>query len=287
MILPLTAAGLGLGATSGALFGAATGEDGPGIARDAAVGGGIGALAGAGIAALRRPTSVPKARPASPVPEVPQDVVPDVTAGSPAIPVAPPKNKYKPDHLRDLPGIQQLDDFHGSILDNNFELDHLHDALSSALLDVGTNVPPERSVTDQAHTMTWAVKSMRAHAERAKARNEVPTLDHDDINGIKDSFVVSLQDQLQKDPVANTPEALQRLEEFKRAEHIVGGKADGIPDSSFDAKDLAMGTAHEMEHTNDMSVAKEIAKDHLKEDPKYYQKLKAIEAKHKTAALAW
>ena len=33
-----------------------------------------------------------------------------------------------------------------------------------------------------------------------------------------------------------------------------------------------------MEHTDDAEVAKEIAMDHLKEDEKYYDKLKTIES---------
>jgi hypothetical protein len=58
-----------------------------------------------------------------------------------------------------------------------------------------------------------------------------------------------------------------------KAEKLHGGEADGIPDSEFDADDLAEGTKHEGEHTDDPKVAKEIAKDHLKEDKDYYRKL--------------
>lgn len=42
---------------------------------------------------------------------------------------------------------------------------------------------------------------------------------------------------------------------------------------------LKKGIKVEMEHTNDKDLAKEIAMDHLWEDPKYYQKLKKIEGK--------
>lgn len=42
---------------------------------------------------------------------------------------------------------------------------------------------------------------------------------------------------------------------------------------------LSMGVEVEMEHTNDASLAKEIAMDHLTEDPNYYTKLKKIEEK--------
>lgn len=40
---------------------------------------------------------------------------------------------------------------------------------------------------------------------------------------------------------------------------------------------IAKGVKVEMEHTNDKKVAFEIAKDHIFEDPKYYDKLKTIE----------
>jgi hypothetical protein len=39
-------------------------------------------------------------------------------------------------------------------------------------------------------------------------------------------------------------------------------------------KELELGIKTEMEHTSDPKIAKEIALDHLFEDPKYYTKLK-------------
>lgn len=53
-----------------------------------------------------------------------------------------------------------------------------------------------------------------------------------------------------------------------------GGKGDDRPDTDFDADQLKMGVKVEMEHTRDADKAKEIAKDHLSEDPAYYTKLK-------------
>jgi len=38
-----------------------------------------------------------------------------------------------------------------------------------------------------------------------------------------------------------------------------------------------MGIKVEMEHTKDRAIAREIALDHLTEDPKYYSKLKKVE----------
>ncbi len=47
-------------------------------------------------------------------------------------------------------------------------------------------------------------------------------------------------------------------------------------------KQLEAGIKVEMEHTNNEAKAKEIAMDHLWEDPKYYTKLKKVEAKEMT-----
>lgn len=54
--------------------------------------------------------------------------------------------------------------------------------------------------------------------------------------------------------------------------------------SSVIKKQLQMGMRVEMEHTNDESKAREIAMDHLWEDPKYYSKLKKIETKESMGA---
>jgi hypothetical protein len=56
-----------------------------------------------------------------------------------------------------------------------------------------------------------------------------------------------------------------------------GGDADNKPDTSFSAVALLRGKKHEREHTDNGQVAKEIAKDHLSEDPRYYEKVEQIE----------
>ena len=82
---------------------------------------------------------------------------------------------------------------------------------------------------------------------------------------------------------ANTPPYSEKpsMERSKSAppmgeakEELIGGKADNKPDSDFDSEELKNGIKHELEHTNNKKLAKEIAKDHLSEDPKYYSKLK-------------
>ncbi len=60
-------------------------------------------------------------------------------------------------------------------------------------------------------------------------------------------------------------------------ELIPGGKAEGMSDRDFNPFDLDEGERVEMEHTRDRRVAREIARDHLVEDPDYYKKLRAVE----------
>jgi hypothetical protein len=61
------------------------------------------------------------------------------------------------------------------------------------------------------------------------------------------------------------------------ADLLPGGAADNEPDSKFPPEALAEGKKHEREHTNDGQIAKEVAKDHLSEDPAYYKKVRKIE----------
>lgn len=60
---------------------------------------------------------------------------------------------------------------------------------------------------------------------------------------------------------------------------LEGGLAEGDPDSNFNMSSIKDGMNVEREHTKHKIVQKRIAKDHLKEDPKYYEKLKLIERK--------
>lgn len=73
---------------------------------------------------------------------------------------------------------------------------------------------------------------------------------------------------------------------FRNDDIVSGGKADNKPASAFNPKSLKAGTKVEKEHTKSKALAREIASDHLEEDPKYYDKLKLIhkEASVKTCA---
>jgi hypothetical protein len=74
---------------------------------------------------------------------------------------------------------------------------------------------------------------------------------------------------------------------YKFEDVIPGGLAQGLDltdiankhkvDIDDLMKEFAEGVKVEMEHTDDIEVAKEIAMDHLAEDPNYYTKLKRIE----------
>ena len=54
---------------------------------------------------------------------------------------------------------------------------------------------------------------------------------------------------------------------------LPGGVGDTSSTSSVNPVQLSLGVQIEMEHTNDPEIAKEIAMDHLTEDPQYYTKL--------------
>lgn len=80
--------------------------------------------------------------------------------------------------------------------------------------------------------------------------------------------------------ILSTGEKLDKGGLAKAAGAIPGGLAEkqGKTVKDFPSQAIAAGVKVEMEHTNDPKVAKEIALDHLTEDPKYYEKLEAMES---------
>ena len=64
-------------------------------------------------------------------------------------------------------------------------------------------------------------------------------------------------------------------------DQIPGGISDGNPDSKYDEKQIEKGVKIELEHTDDIDLAREIAKDHLEEFPDYYDNLEEMETKMK------
>lgn len=65
--------------------------------------------------------------------------------------------------------------------------------------------------------------------------------------------------------------------QLKVADLLPGGLGDNKPDRDFASSSLLQGIKHETEHTKRRPIAKEIAKDHLSEDPAYYRKLEQVE----------
>lgn len=61
-------------------------------------------------------------------------------------------------------------------------------------------------------------------------------------------------------------------------------EAKNQPDDKYNPKELAMGIEVELEHTDSIEAAKEIAKDHLEEYPDYYTRLAKME---KSAKKYW
>ena len=64
---------------------------------------------------------------------------------------------------------------------------------------------------------------------------------------------------------------------------LPGGRGDRLDPNTVSPSELAEGTRVEMEHTVDPAIAREIALDHLAEDPAYYTHLRAIERHPGTA----
>jgi hypothetical protein len=67
---------------------------------------------------------------------------------------------------------------------------------------------------------------------------------------------------------------LYAVSRARTAERIPGGLSAGMSPGDFDPRALRAGIATELEHTSSRAVAREIAMDHLVEDPDYYVKLK-------------
>lgn len=64
---------------------------------------------------------------------------------------------------------------------------------------------------------------------------------------------------------------------------LEGGKGDDTDEEDVDPDELEMGLEVEQEHTTNKKIAKEIALDHLTEDPEYYSKLKLIHKENPTS----
>lgn len=74
------------------------------------------------------------------------------------------------------------------------------------------------------------------------------------------------------------PAPAEPQQHAKAADALPGGVGDDADLDEFDPRALAGGMLVEMEHTNDPRLALEIATDHLRERPDYYDRLAEMEA---------
>ena len=93
-----------------------------------------------------------------------------------------------------------------------------------------------------------------------------------------DKAIKNLRDR-RTDPYEPDPHAHLSDKEWLYKDQLSGGLADEKSPKDFDQSALNKGIKVELEHTNDESLAVEIAMDHLTEDPQYYDKLEKIEKK--------
>ena len=88
---------------------------------------------------------------------------------------------------------------------------------------------------------------------------------------------ISKQVPAHKRKTAKRKTAKRRTSRDPWRDRLRGGLADKNVPSDFNAKSLRQGQKVESEHTRSRHLAKEIAMDHLKEDPRYYEKLARME----------
>jgi len=73
--------------------------------------------------------------------------------------------------------------------------------------------------------------------------------------------------------------AENKMNWYKKAKKVPGGLADKKKPSDFNKQQLDMGVEVEMEHTDDKSLSRDVAMDHLEEFPTYYTELEEMENK--------
>lgn len=73
---------------------------------------------------------------------------------------------------------------------------------------------------------------------------------------------------------------LSDLVRLAQKDKLPGGLGDKKTDEDFSKEQLDKGQKVEMEHTTDPELAREIARDHLTENPRYYDDLAKIEPAH-------
>lgn len=113
--------------------------------------------------------------------------------------------------------------------------------------------------TNQSHALGKTPKSYGTVAGRKRAK-DIYTTPRDDKKTANPGHLVSAA-----------------MEKKSWQDELSGGKADKKSPSEFDPKSLRAGMHVEREHTSNKHLQKEVAMDHLTEDPHYYEKLRVME----------
>jgi hypothetical protein len=130
---------------------------------------------------------------------------------------------------------------------------------------------PEKEETKQAEFFSKIASFIKASGSDIDIMfdKKVETKPKDPLDGRlkKNKAIVEVKETGLEEPKLHKHKIKIALEKLR------GGKGDRKSDESFSSSELRKGTTHELEHTKDKELAKEIAKDHLSEVKDYYSKL--------------
>lgn len=182
----------------------------------------------------------------------------------------------------------------GTVPENTNPFDHVLDLLrnkaKTAIADFDTDTKAESEAYEDAQREALADGYTRAALEEDTRAGEAEAQAEFDKEVAEGTVGQSPGEEVQGDAAevegdtsfdfgANAPEEpAHEPEPDQTPESIPGGKADDIPESAFPEAKISEGAKVESEHTSEPKVAQEIARDHLAEDPNYYEKLKKIES---------
>lgn len=119
-------------------------------------------------------------------------------------------------------------------------------------------------------------QSQDVNIENQKVPDSIITDSYRRLKEKQDKGILGLEDETE----FNWLETQMKIRKLSMSDGdlIPGGLADEYISTDFDEKALKEGIKVEMEHTHNEKIAKEIAMDHLTEDPEYYTRLKEIES---------
>jgi len=134
------------------------------------------------------------------------------------------------------------------------------------------NIPPTKVDLHKLKDGGYTLDELKKLVETVQTKDEnaiYPTT-HANIENVKKLALDTLSDMYKEMPAEK--EIIAPVEDY-----LTGGLADNDSPSEFDPKELEMGIPVEMEHTNNPEIAREIAMDHLRENPHYYTWYNKIE----------